>query len=98
MKNTGFGQTWRSMVKGFSGQRWYNQRAIATRVDFQVKNGYLVTNDGYRVQGRNKCAAFTAAEQTAIGDIRLDVEPRPTGFIWTMRPIFSPNKLMDLKR
>ena len=38
------------------------------------KNGYLVTNDGFRVQGRNQMApAYTDAEKTAIGDLRLDV-------------------------
>jgi len=38
------------------------------------KNGYLVTNDGYRVQGLNKQApANTSSEKTEIGDIKLDV-------------------------
>ncbi len=49
---------------------------FATRAgDFREdKNGYLVTNDGYRVQGRNKMApAYTDAEQTAIGDLQLNV-------------------------
>ena len=49
---------------------------FATRAgDFREdKNSYLVTNDGYRVQGLNKQApANTAAEQAEIGDIKLDV-------------------------
>jgi flagellar hook protein FlgE len=49
---------------------------FATRSgDFREdKNGYLVTNDGYRVQGLNKRApANTVTEQTEIGDIKLDV-------------------------
>lgn len=49
---------------------------FATRAgDFREdKNGYLVTNDGFRVQGLNKQApANTATEKTEIGDIKLDV-------------------------
>ena len=49
---------------------------FATRAgDFREdKNGYLVTNDGFRVQGKNKLApAYTTSEQTEIGDIKLDV-------------------------
>ena len=50
-------------------------KLFATRAgDFREdKNGYLVTNDGLRVQGKNKMSpAYTLAEQTEIGDIKLD--------------------------
>ncbi len=38
------------------------------------RNGNLVTNDGFRVQGRNQLApSYTDTEKTAIGDLKLDV-------------------------
>ena len=49
---------------------------FATRAgDFREdKNGFLVTNDGHRVQGLNKQApAYTEAEKTEIGDLKMDV-------------------------
>ena len=59
------------MVKDVTTNELYATRAGDFRED---KNGYLVTNDGYRVQGRNKMApAYTTEQQTAIGDLRLDV-------------------------
>ena len=77
MKNTGVRTDLAINGKGFFLVKdGTTNELFATRAgDFREdKNGYLVTNDGYRVQGRNKMApAFTAAEQTAIGDIRLDV-------------------------
>ena len=59
------------LVKDSTTSQLFVTRAGDFRED---KNGYLVTNDGYRVQGLNKQApANTVAEQTEIGDIRLDV-------------------------
>jgi flagellar hook protein FlgE len=49
---------------------------LATRAGdfFEDVNGFLVTNDGYRVQGLNKQApGYTDAEKTVIGDLQLDV-------------------------
>ena len=38
------------------------------------KNGYLVTNDGFRVQGKNQLApAYSDTEKAALGDLKLDV-------------------------
>ena len=77
MKNTGVRTDMAINGKGFFLVKDVTTNELfATRAgDFREdKNGYLVTNDGYRVQGRNKMApAFTAAEKTAIGDMRLDV-------------------------
>jgi len=59
------------MVKDATTNELFVTRAGDFRED---KNGYLVTNDGHRVQGLNKQApANTAAEKLEIGDIRLDV-------------------------
>ena len=49
---------------------------FATRAgDFREdKNGFLVTNDGHRVQGLNKKApAYTETEKGEIGDLKMDV-------------------------
>ena len=77
MKNTGVRTDMAINGKGFFLVKDVTTNELfATRAgDFREdKNGYLVTNDGYRVQGRNKMApAFTTAEQTAIGDMRLNV-------------------------
>ena len=59
------------LVKDTTTNELFATRAGDFRED---KNGYLVTNDGFRVQGKNQMSpAYSAAEQTAIGDIRLDV-------------------------
>ena len=59
------------LVQDSTTSELFGTRAGDFRED---KNGYLVTNDGYRVQGLNKQApANTAAEQAEIGDIKLDV-------------------------
>ena len=59
------------MVKDATTNELFVTRAGDFRED---KNGYLVTNDGYRVQGLNKQApAKTAAEKLEIGDLKLDV-------------------------
>ena len=59
------------LIKDTTTNQLFATRAGDFRED---KNGYLVTNDGYRVQGRNQMSpAYSAAEQTGIGDIRLDV-------------------------
>ena len=59
------------MVKDATTNELFVTRAGDFRED---KNGMLVTNDGYRVQGLNKQApANTTAEQMEIGDIKLDV-------------------------
>jgi len=52
-----------------------NELFVTRAGDFREdKNGMLVTNDGFRVQGLNKQApANTAAEKLEIGDIKLDV-------------------------
>ena len=59
------------MVKDATTNELFVTRAGDFRED---KNGYLVTNDGYRVQGLNKQApANTASEKLEIGDLKLDV-------------------------
>jgi flagellar hook protein FlgE len=59
------------MVKDATTNELFVTRAGDFRED---KNGYLVTNDGFRVQGLNKQApANTAAEKLEIGDLKLDV-------------------------
>ena len=59
------------MVKDATTNELFVTRAGDFRED---KNGMLVTNDGFRVQGLNKQApANTAAEKLEIGDIKLDV-------------------------
>lgn len=77
MKNTGVRTDMSVNGKGFFLVKDPTTNELfATRAgDFREdKNGYLVTNDGFRVQGKNKLApAYTTAEQTEIGDLRLDV-------------------------
>ena len=77
MKNTGVRTDMAINGKGFFLVKDVTtSEMFATRAgDFREdKNGYLVTNDGYRVQGRNKMApAYTVGEQAAIGDLKLDV-------------------------
>ncbi len=59
------------MVKDATTNELFVTRAGDFRED---KNGFLVTNSGFRVQGLNKQApANTAAEKLAIGDLKLDV-------------------------
>lgn len=59
------------MVKDATTNELFVTRAGDFRED---KNGFLVTNDGFRVQGLNKQApASTAAEKLEIGDLKLDV-------------------------
>jgi flagellar hook protein FlgE len=59
------------MVKDSTTNQLFVTRAGDFRED---KNGFLVTNDGFRVQGLNKQApANTSAEKLEIGDIKLDV-------------------------
>ena len=59
------------MVKDATTNELFVTRAGDFRED---KNGYLVTNGGFRVQGLNKQApANTAAEKLEIGDLKLDV-------------------------
>ena len=59
------------MVKDATTNELFVTRAGDFRED---KNGYLVTNDGYRVQGLNKQApANTASEKLEICDLKLDV-------------------------
>ena len=77
MKNTGVRTDMAVNGKGFFLVKdTTTNELFATRAgDFREdKNGYLVTNDGFRVQGKNKMApAYTTSEQAEIGDIRLDV-------------------------
>ena len=77
MKNTGVRTDMAVNGKGFFLVKDPTTNELfATRAgDFREdKNGYLVTNDGFRVQGKNKLApAYTTAQQTEIGDLRLDV-------------------------
>ena len=77
MKNTGVRTDMSVNGKGFFLVKDPTTNELfATRAgDFREdKNGYLVTNDGFRVQGKNKMApAYTTSEQSEIGDIRLDV-------------------------
>ena len=77
MKNTGVRTDMAVNGKGFFLVKdTTTNELFATRAgDFREdKNGYLVTNDGFRVQGKNKLApAYTTAQQTEIGDLRLDV-------------------------
>ena len=77
MKNTGVRTDMSVNGKGFFLVKDPTTNELfATRAgDFREdKNGYLVTNDGFRVQGKNKLApAYTTAQQTEIGDLRLDV-------------------------
>ena len=77
MKNTGVRTDMAVNGKGFFLVKdTTTNELFATRAgDFREdKNGYLVTNDGFRVQGKNKLApAYTTSEQAEIGDIRLDV-------------------------
>ena len=77
MKNTGVRTDMAINGKGFFLVKDVTTNEMfATRAgDFREdKNGYLVTNDGYRVQGRSKLApAYTVDEQKAIGDLKLDV-------------------------
>jgi flagellar hook protein FlgE len=59
------------MVKDATTNELFVTRAGDFRED---KNGFLVTNSGFRVQGLNKQApANTAAEKLEIGDLKLDV-------------------------
>jgi len=59
------------MVKDATTNELFVTRAGDFRED---KNGMLVTNDGFRVQGLNKQSpANTAAEKLEIGDIKLGV-------------------------
>ncbi|MCH2603611.1 MAG: flagellar hook-basal body complex protein [Pedosphaera sp.] len=77
MKNTGVRTDMSVNGKGFFLVKDPTTNELfATRAgDFREdKNGYLVTNDGFRVQGKNKLApAYTTAQQTEIGELRLDV-------------------------
>mgnify|MGYP001299551972 FL=1 len=77
MKNTGVRTDMAVNGKGFFLVKdTTTNELFATRAgDFREdKNGYLVTNDGFRLQGKNKLApAYTTSEQAEIGDIRLDV-------------------------
>ena len=77
MKNTGVRTDMSVNGKGFFLVKDPTTNELfATRAgDFREdKNGYLVTNDGFRVQGKNKLApAYTTAQQTEFGDLRLDV-------------------------
>jgi len=77
MKNTGVRTDMSVNGKGFFLVKDPTTNELfATRAgDFREdKNGYLVTNDGFRVQGKNKLApAYNTAEQAEIGDLRLDV-------------------------
>ena len=77
MKNTGVRTDMSVNGKGFFLVKDPTTNELfATRAgDFREdKNGYLVTNDGFRVQGKNKLApAYPTAQQTEIGDLRLDV-------------------------
>ena len=77
MKNTGVRTDMSVNGKGFFLVKDPTTNELfATRAgDFREdKNGFLVTNDGFRVQGKNKLApAYTTAQQTEIGDLRLDV-------------------------
>ena len=77
MKNTGVRTDMSVNGKGFFLVKDPTTNELfATRAgDFREdKNGYLVTNDGFRVQGKNKLApAYTTAQQTEIGDLGLDV-------------------------
>lgn len=77
MKNTGVRTDMAINGKGFFLVKdATTSEMFATRAgDFREdKNGYLVTNDGFRVQGSNKMApAYTVDEQKAIGDLKLDV-------------------------
>ena len=59
------------LVKDPTTSELYATRAGDFRED---KNGYLVTNDGHRVQGLHKQApAYSESEKTEIGDLRVDV-------------------------
>ena len=77
MKNTGVRTDIAINGKGFFLVKdAVTNELFATRAgDFREdKNGYLVTNDGFRVQGRNKLApAYSASEQLELGDLKLDV-------------------------
>jgi len=59
------------LVKDPTTSELYATRAGDFRED---KNGFLVTNNGHRVQGLHKQApAYTEAEKTEIGDLKVDV-------------------------
>ena len=59
------------LVKDPTTSELYATRAGDFRED---KNGYLVTNDGHRVQGLHKQApAYSESEKTEIGDLKVDV-------------------------
>ena len=76
MKNTGVRTDMAINGKGFFLVKDPTTNELfATRAgDFREdKNGFLVTNDGYRVQGKNKMApAFTESQKLEIGDLKLD--------------------------
>ena len=79
------------MVKDATTNELFVTRAGDFRED---KNGFLVTNDGFRVQGLNKQApANTAAEKLEIGDIKLDVgkytEDRSSVLLDTSTNVFT---------
>ncbi|MEE2715058.1 MAG: flagellar hook-basal body complex protein [Verrucomicrobiota bacterium] len=76
MKNTGVRTDLAINGKGFFLVKdSTTNQLFATRAgDFREdKNGFLVTNDGFRVQGRNKLSpAFTESQKLEIGDLKLD--------------------------
>ena len=76
MKNTGVRTDMAINGKGFFLVKDPTTNELfATRAgDFREdKNGYLVTNDGYRVQGKNKLSpAYTESQKQEIGDLKLD--------------------------
>ena len=76
MKNTGVRTDMAINGKGFFLVKDPTTNELfATRAgDFREdKNGYLVTNDGYRVQGKNKLSpAYIESQKQEIGDLKLD--------------------------
>jgi len=76
MKNTGVRTDLAINGKGFFLVKDSTTNELfATRAgDFREdKNGYLVTNDGFRVQGKNKMSpAYTENQKQEIGDLKLD--------------------------
>ncbi|MEC8929752.1 MAG: flagellar hook-basal body complex protein [Verrucomicrobiota bacterium] len=81
------------LVKDATTNELYATRAGDFRED---KNGFLITNDGHRVQGLNKQApANTAAEKLEIGDLKLDVgkytEDRASIALNTSTNVFTKN-------
>jgi len=62
--------------QGFFLVKDSNEETFATRAGdfFEDVDGFLVTNDGYRVQGLSNLApAYTDALKETVGDIKLDV-------------------------